>query len=69
MKEINVRVRLCEKYLLTIEEAAVYFGIGQKKLRRLAEESTGADWKIMNGNRLLIKRRLFENVIDSQDTI
>lgn len=67
MKEINVPV--FEKYLLTIEEAAVYFGIGQKKLRRLAEESTGANWVLMNGNRLLIKRKMFEHVLDSQDTI
>ena len=25
-------VRICEKYALTVAEAAVYFGIGEKKL-------------------------------------
>ena len=29
-------VPLWEKYLLTIEEAAVYFGIGENRLRELA---------------------------------
>lgn len=28
-------VNLCDKYTLTIEEAAAYFGIGQKKIRTL----------------------------------
>ena len=28
---------LSEKYALTIKEAAIYFNIGSKKLRRLAE--------------------------------
>lgn len=55
--------------MLTVEEAAVYFHIGIKKLRQMAEDSAGANWAIMNGNRLLIKRKLLENVLDSQDAI
>lgn len=58
-----------EKYTLTIEEAAKYFRIGENKLRKLAEENLRAGWVIMNGNRIQIKRKLFENVIDSLDTI
>ena len=50
-----------EKYTLTIEEASKYFRIGENKLRRLAEENKGAGWLIMNGNRIQIKRRQFEN--------
>ena len=42
-----------ERYLLTIREAAEYFNIGEKKLRRLAEEHTG-DFAVINGNRYLI---------------
>ena len=30
-------VRICEKYALTVAEAAVYFGIGEKKLRSMIE--------------------------------
>ena len=32
---------LGEKYTLSIKEAAVYFNIGIKKMRRLAEENMG----------------------------
>lgn len=62
-------VPIWEKYTLTIEEAAKYFRIGEKKLRKLAEENPNANWLIMNGNRIQIKRRQFEKVIDSLDVI
>lgn len=58
-----------EKYTLTIEEAARYFRIGEKKLRKLAEENQNANWLMMNGNRVQIKRKLFEKVIDTLDVI
>ena len=32
-------VPVCEKYTLTIKEAAAYFNIGIKKMRRLAEKT------------------------------
>ena len=62
-------VPIWEKYTLTIEEAAKYFRIGEKKLRKLAEENPDDNWLIMNGNRIQIKRRQFEKVIDSLDVI
>ena len=62
-------VPIWEKYTLTIEEAARYFRVGEKKLRKLAEENPDASWLIMNGNRVQIKRRQFEKVIDSLDVI
>lgn len=62
-------VPIWEKYTLTIEEAAKYFRIGEKKLRKLAEENPEASWLIMNGNRAQIKRKQFEKVIDSLDVI
>ena len=62
-------VPIWEKYTLTIEEAAKYFRIGEKKLRQLVEENSDASWLIMNGNRVQIKRRQFEKVIDSLDVI
>ena len=58
-----------EKYTLTIEESPKYFRIGENKLRRLAEENKDAGWLIMNGNRIQIKRRQFEKVIDKLDAI
>lgn len=62
-------VPIWEKYTLTIEEAAKYFRIGEKKLRKLAEENPDANWLIMNGNRIQIKRKQFEKIIDSLDAI
>ena len=38
----NTDVPIWEKYTLTIEEASKYFRIGEKKLRKLAEENIDA---------------------------
>ncbi|WP_288147233.1 excisionase, partial [Thomasclavelia cocleata] len=59
----NKDVPIWEKYTLTIEEASKYFRIGENKLRRLAEENQNADWLLMNGNRIQIKRKKFEKLI------
>ncbi|EHI55450.1 excisionase transposon [Johnsonella ignava ATCC 51276] len=58
-----------EKYTLTIEEASLYFRVGENKLRKLAEENPNANWLIMNGNRMQIKRKQFEKVIDTINAI
>ena len=62
-------VPIWEKYTLTIQEAAKYFRIGEKKLRRLAEENLDSGWVIVNGNRIQIKRKQFEKIIDTLDEI
>ena len=62
-------IPIWQKYTLSIEEASRYFRIGEKKLRRLAEENPDANWLIMNGNRLQIKRKQFEKVIDELEVI
>ncbi|MCM1183735.1 MAG: DUF6462 family protein [Clostridium sp.] len=63
------KVPLWEKYILTIQEAAEYFHIGEKKLRRLVEEQEDADFIIMNGNRAMIKRKLFEKYLDEAASV
>lgn len=65
----NNDVPIWEKYTLTIEEAAKYFRIGEGKLRKLAEENPTASWVLMNGNRIQIKRKLFEKLIDEYEII
>ena len=65
----NTDVPIWEKYTLTIEEASKYFRIGEKKLRKIAEENQTASWVIMNGNCVQIKRKQFEKIIDSLDVI
>ena len=62
-------IPIWQKYTLSIEEASRYFRIGEKKLRRLAEENPNAGWVIMNGNRIQIKRKQFEKIIDTLDAI
>ena len=62
-------IPIWERYTLTIEEASKYFRIGENKLRRLAEENKNAGWLIMNGNRIQIKRKQFEKLIDTLDVI
>ena len=44
-------------------------GIAQSKLRKLAEENPVPDWVMMNGNRIQIKRKQFEKMIDTVDAI
>ena len=65
----HVISQIWQKYTLSIEEASRYFRIGEKKLRRLAEENPDANSLIMNGNLLQIKRRQFEKVIDELEVI
>ena len=67
MKQTDIPI--WERYTLTIEEASKYFRIGETKLRRLAEENKNANWLIMNGNRIQIKRKQFEKIIDTLDAI
>ena len=65
----NFDVPIWEKYTLTIEEASKYFRIGENKLRKLAEENLSSNWVLLNGNRIQIKRKQFEKVIVTLDTI
>lgn len=62
-------VPIWEKYTLTIEEASKYFRIGENKLRKLAEENLKSSWVIFNGNRIQIKRKQSEKIIDTLDVI
>lgn len=68
-KTSEIYVPISEKYTLTIEEASKYFRIGENKLRKLAEENLNASWVLMNGNRIQIKRKQFEKIIDTLNVI
>ena len=58
-----------KRYTMTIEEAAKYFRIGERKLRELVTENPTADFVLRNGNRVQIKRKLFEQYIDSASVV
>lgn len=61
-------VPICEKYTLTIKEAAAYFNIGTKKMRRLAEDNTSR-FSVFSGNKYLIIRPKFEHFINESSEI
>lgn len=52
------------KYALSIDEAAVYFHIGRNRLRELANENINAPYILLVGQRMYIKRKIFEKYID-----
>ena len=58
-----------EQYTLSIEEAAAYFNIGRDKLRKLVSENPDADFILWNNTRAQIKRKKFEDYIDSINVI
>lgn len=62
------RMPLWERYLMTIEEASSYFRIGENKLRQIANDHK-RECVVMNGNRMLIKKKNFEKVIDKLEQI
>lgn len=58
-----------KQYTLSIKEASKYFGIEEKKLCKLAEENPNASWFLKNGLHIQIKRKQFEKIVDTLDTI
>lgn len=63
MSEI-IQVPICDKYTLTVSEAIKYFNIGENKLRTIANEHSDSDFILMCGNRILFKRKKFEDFLD-----
>ncbi len=53
-----------EKYTLSVQEAADYFGIGYKKLMKFIDEHEDAEFILWNGSRAQIKRNLFAKYVD-----
>ena len=58
-----------EKYTLTVNEACIYFHIGEKKMKEILDDHYDADFILMSGKRIMIKRRRFEQFIDRQVAI
>lgn len=63
------RVPVWEKYTLTIAEASDYFNIGESKLRRFLSEHQEESYILMNGTKVLVKRKQFEKIIDTLSSI
>jgi hypothetical protein len=58
-----------EKYMLTLREAAEYFHIGEKKMRQIVDDNMDASFLLESGNRVMIKRKLFEEYLDRATVI
>lgn len=56
-------VPLHQRFMLTPKEASVYFHIGEKKLRAIANERPEASFVVYNGRHLLIIREEFEKFL------
>ena len=57
------KVQVKDKFCLTIDEAAEYFNIGEKKLRKIVADHLDSDFVIQNGVKVLIKRKRFEDFL------
>lgn len=62
-------VPIWEKFTLTIREAAQYFNIGEKKIRRLAQDCGDYGFVLQNGTKVLIKREKFEEFIEAVSSV
>ncbi len=57
-------VPVWNKYALTLDEAALYFGIGKNRLREMTD-SQNNPYVIWVGNKRLIKRESFEKYLET----
>lgn len=62
-------LRISEKYMLTVREAVAYFGIGEKKLRRMIDEDIEHRFHLMNGSKIMIRRADLEKYLNSVSAI
>ena len=65
-KELDIR--LSEKVLLSLSEAAAYTGVGIHKLQRLAKEP-GCQFVIYIGSKKYYKRKKLEEFLESSEAI
>lgn len=61
-------IPIWEKFALTINEATEYFNIGEKKIRALVD-NFGDDFSVLNGSKVLIKRKQFEDFLNKTTAI
>ena len=65
----ETQVQIQNKFCLTIDEAVIYFNIGEKKLRKLVSDNLDSGFIIQNGVKFLIKRKRFEDFLNDLTAI
>ena len=63
MKIMKKSVPVHEKYLLTLEEAARYTGLGMQKLRDMSNDEN-CNFVIWNGSKRMFKRARLEEYLN-----
>lgn len=66
---VNAKVRVSEKEVITLEEAAALYSIGENKLRALISNNPNAPWIFRSGSWIRIKRKQFDRFIDGVDSL
>ena len=62
---LKENLSIANKYSLSVSEAALYFGIGEKRLRAIINENQGADYILEIGTHIRIKREKFEEYLNN----
>lgn len=62
----DIKIPWWNKYTLSVQEAAEYFGFSDKKIRKIIDEHETDNFILWNGTRPRIKRQLFEQFIDEE---
>lgn len=65
----ETQVQIQNKFCLTIDEAVIYFNIGEKKLRKLVSDNLDSGFIIQNGVKFLIKKKRFEDFLNDLTAI
>lgn len=65
----ETQVQIQNKFCLAIDEAVIYFNIGEKKLRKLVSDNLDSGFIIQNGVKFLIKRKRFEDFLNDLTAI
>ena len=65
------KIPIWEKYMLTVDEAVQYFGIGEKKIRKLISEHLNSEccFTVQVGCKSLINRKKFEAFLDQTTSL
>lgn len=66
---MKTEVPIWQKANLTLEEAAAYYNIGMQRLRELTSRKETNNCVLFVGSKRLIKRKLFDQYIETLEMI
>lgn len=68
LQQEKIQIPWWDKYTLSVQEAAEYFGFSDKKVRKIIKENEKEKFILWNGGRPRIKKKLFEKYVDEKLT-